>query len=131
MGHSHFLIPDQIWKSKYDKYPVNQFSKLYTDLFSDPELKILYHTAEQLQLTDENKNVLNDSYIQWRHHTRNIVGTNDGDKKLNLLQNPESPSNTVNRLEGHFYYGGGYNISSNINGCFQYLKNGQILMKKP
>ncbi len=126
MGHSHFLIPNKIWSAKYDKYQVSRFSQMYTDLFSDIELKILYHTAEQLKLLDENRKVINDPKIQWRHKTRNVVGLNNGSNKLLVLKNPESAVNTVNALAGHFWYGAGYNISSNKNGCLQYKKENQI-----
>lgn len=126
MGHSHFLVPMDIWTKKYDLYPVAQFSQMYGDMMADPKLKILYHTAEQLKLIDKEKNVLNDPHIQWRHRTRNIMGYNDGRNDLLVLQNPASDVNTVGDYPDHFWLGG-FNISSHKDGCFGYRKGNQIL----
>ena len=126
MGHSHFLVPIDIWSKKYDLYPVSRFSQMYSDMMADPNLKILYHTAEQLSLVDGDKKVLNDPHIQWRFRTRNIVGFNDGRRDLLVLQNPNSEVNTVGEYPEHFWLGG-FNISSHKNGCFGYRKGDQIL----
>ncbi len=126
LGAPTFGVEPKIWLNKYDKYPVNQFAKMYTALFADSQLKILYHTAEQLKMLDENKNIIDDSQIKWRHRTRNLLTLNNGNKKITLLQKPSSPANTADSLAGHQWYGAGYNISSNKKGCFSYTKDNQI-----
>lgn len=126
MGHSHFLIPDRLYQDKYDKYPVNQMSLMYQDMFKDPQINILYHTAEQLKTLDENDRVLSDPKIQWRFRTRNIVGQNEPTTDLRVLQNPESKANTVGGEAGYNWWGGGFNLSGNQKGCFEYRAHGQI-----
>lgn len=125
MGHSHLLIPQQIMKDKYDKYPVNNMSGMYRDMFRDGNVEILYHTAEQLQALDENGDVLNDDHIRWRHHTRNIVGGNSPTTDLRILQNPTSKANTVNEVPGYYWWGAGFNLSAQKNGCFEYRAQGK------
>src|SRR5262249_36056874 len=52
MGHSHFLVPEIAWEDIYSKYPIERTSDLYRDLMKDPELKVLYHTGEQLKFKE-------------------------------------------------------------------------------
>lgn len=125
MGHSHLLIPTQKYEEIYEPYPVPQLTKFYEKLFADVDLKILYHTAEQLKVRDENGQALPDERLKFRFKTRNLVGFNDGSRKLLFLQNPQSPANTAHDLEGHFYYGAGFNLSANEKGCFRYSKSGK------
>lgn len=125
MGHSHFFIEDEHWKAKYDSYPVNQFSKMYTELFEDPELKILYHTAEQLKMLDAADRVLQDREIQWRFYTRNIVGDNRGLGIIDIHRNLAHASNTVGEAEHHKYWGAGFNVSASSSGCFPYTYAGK------
>ncbi len=128
MGHSHFLIPLSKWNKVYDPIPVVEFSRMYEKFLADPDLKILYHTAEQLQTLDQQDQVLPDPKIQWRLKTRNIVGTNNGKNKLTVLQNPGSKANTVNELANYKWWGSGYNLSAHRNGCISLIKsNGEEL----
>jgi hypothetical protein len=126
MGHSHLLIPDQLMKEKYDAYPVDQMSALYRDLFQDPSIEILYHTAEQLTTLDSDGQVLQDPKVRWRHQTRNIVGRNHPKTDLQVLQNPESKANTVGSVPGYYWWGAGFNLSANKNGCFEYRAKGKV-----
>lgn len=125
MGHSHFLVPEKIMEQKYQSIPVENFSTLYREMLRDPEIKILYHTAEQLQVLDENKELLPDPHLQWRFRTRNLVGQNNPQSDLEILQNPESNANTVHGVSGYFWWGSGFNISANEKGCFEYRNQGQ------
>jgi hypothetical protein len=124
MGHSHFLIPLDIWNSKYKDYQISETSKFYTDLFSEPELKILYHTAEQLKTT-ENDKPLDDRHLQWRFHTRNLVGKNSENSDIKIIQNKSSTANTLSELDGYYYYGSGFILSANRGGCFSYSSKNQ------
>lgn len=124
MGHSHILIRKDLWDKKYNLYPINEFNTLYQEMFEDPESRVVYHTAEQLQLIDKNQNVLPDPYIKWRHKTRNLIGSNKGVARLALGQNPKSKNNTLEEVRGYYWWGGGFNLSANENGCFSYQKDG-------
>lgn len=116
MGHSHFLVPEKIWKDKLDSYPVERFSQLYTAMMSEPKLEVLYHTAEQLKTREEDGTLVTDARTQFRYQTRNIVGGNPGG--LKVLQNPESRANTVGDVSGYFWWGAGFNLSASQDGCF-------------
>ena len=127
MGHSHFLIPEQIMKEKYDRYPVSNMAGMFQDMFKDERVKVLYHTAEQIKTLDEDGNVLNDEQIKWRYKTRNIVGDINPATDLTVLQNPASKANTVGEVPGYFWWGGGFNLSSQQDGCFEYKAHGQTM----
>ncbi|WP_374030082.1 hypothetical protein [Bdellovibrio bacteriovorus] len=126
MGHSHLLIPQQLMTDKYDKYPVQQMSLMYQDMFKDSQVEVLYHTAEQLKALDDNGQVLNDEHIKWRHHTRNIVGLINPTTDLKVLQNPQSKANTVGEVPGYYWWGAGFNLSAQKEGCFEYRHNGRV-----
>lgn len=125
MGHSHFFIPSKSWKEKYNNYPINQFAQMYSDLLNDPELKVLYHTAEQLKMLDEKQQVLPDRETQWRFYTRNLVGDNSGLGRLEIHRNLEQSANTVRDAEGYEYWGSGFNVSASKDGCFPYSYKGK------
>jgi len=125
MGHSHLLIPDELWKAKYALYPVKRISFMYRDLFRDPQVKIFYHTAEQLKMREADGELVNDERTRFRHKTRNISGSITADTDLALHQNPESRVNTVNEVPGYFWYSGGFNVSAQKDGCFVYHAGGR------
>ncbi|PIR15661.1 MAG: hypothetical protein COV48_13210 [Elusimicrobia bacterium CG11_big_fil_rev_8_21_14_0_20_64_6] len=125
MGHSHLLIPDSLWKSKYDAYPVARQSRFYEDAFADPAVHVFYHTAEQLKSLKEDGTVLDDQRIKWRHKTRNIAGPISEAAELTVYQNPASKANTVGEVPGFRWWGAGFNISANKNGCFSFTRAGE------
>lgn len=128
MGHSHLLIPDALYASKYDAYPTDRRSQFYTDVLSDPAVQIFYHTAEQLQsLKADRRTVLDDERIRWRHRTRNIAGPISQTAALTLYQNPESRANTVGEVPGFRWWGAGFNFSANKNGCFSFTRGGKAV----
>lgn len=126
MGHSHFFIPMDIYKN--DLRPLTKNRKLmYERLYNLPELKVLYHTAEQVKMVDENKNLINDPDLIWRYETRNLVGGMNGEK-LDVPVNETHTYNTVRKYgeEGEYYYwGAGFNISGSKDGCFSYQRDGK------
>lgn len=124
MGHSHFFIPQTSWDDRYAGRPVTGLSAMRAELLADPGLRVLYHTAEQLQMLDEEDHVLPDRHIQWRFYTRNLVG--DAEGRLDLITDLEQKANTARDLPGHHYYGGGFNISANADGCFPYVHDGEV-----
>ena len=126
MGHSHFFIPQAHWDATYAGTPVPQFSAMYTRLLDDPELRVLYHTAEQLQTHDEAGELLPDELLQWRYHNRNPVGDNRGLGQLAMPRNLDSAHNTVNALPDHKYFSAGFSVSASAAGCFPYLHGDEV-----
>lgn len=126
MGHSHLLIPDHKYEQWNRRFEVKQMSQLYETMFSDQETLYVYHTAEQLKFLDDHKNVQPDEYSRFRHKTRNIIASHQKFKKITFGQNPQSPANTFGGLPGFQWWGGGFNISGNHEGCFAYRDGGQV-----
>jgi hypothetical protein len=124
MGHSHFFIPQKKWDSEYSGIPTDKMARLYERMMADPELKILYHTAEQLAFLDGQRHVVNDRRMQERFYSRNLVGDNRGEGRLEFLQNRDQPANAASEMAGYFYWGAGFNVSSNKDGCFVYNDRG-------
>ena len=124
MGHSHFYIPQDIYDKKYKEYPIEKMSQMYTDFFNDDKIRILYHTAEQLN-TRPNKALPTSRELQWRYHTRNLIGKNSPQPDIKIMQNKESEANTLGELAGFYYYGGVFNISANKKGCFEAVVKGK------
>lgn len=126
MGHSHYFIPQALWESEYAGGAVSEIAQMRTRLIDDPELLVLYHTAEQLDMLDENKEPLDDPWIRFRLETRNVVGDNDWKGEILLPQNPESKANTVKDMDGHRYYGAGFSIHASEDGCFPFYQGGEL-----
>ncbi|HCC47931.1 MAG TPA: hypothetical protein DEQ38_07450 [Elusimicrobia bacterium] len=125
MGHSHILVPDKLWADKYSDYPIAKMSDQYRDMFADPRLQLFYHTAEQLKMTGPDGQLVADERTRFRHKTRNIAGLIKPDAKLNVYQNPASTANTVHEVPGHFWWGAGFNLSAQKDGCFVYSTGGR------
>ena len=126
MGHSHFFIPMDIYNK--DIKPIKDRKLRYEKIYSMPELKILYHTAEQLKMVDDDKMLINDEELIWRYNTRNIVGDLNG-SPLEVIVNKKSAFNTAHDYgaDGEYrYWGAGFNISGSKDGCFSYTRNGNI-----
>ncbi len=77
-------------------------------------------------MLDDDGNLLDDSHLRWRFLTRNMVGDNDGAGITDLLHEPESTENTSRHLEGHRYFGSGFNITATTEGCFPYVHDGRL-----
>ena len=117
MGHSHFFIPLDYYESQMAGQSLG-IKKAQTVAMEAPGLKILYHVAEKLIMTNEDKTLINDMDVQWRFHTRNP--TLDLKGNVQILKDHSTPgSNTARNLEGYRYYAG-FNISANENGCFPF-----------
>lgn len=125
MGHSHFLIPEEKYRRDYN-LPNSQMAQLYELFYADPELKIVYHTAEQLKMTDQKSRILNDRKIQWRFFSRNLVGDNRGEGRLELFQNPTHKHNTLGDVPGYYWWGAGFNLSANKNGCLAFRRGTEL-----
>jgi len=117
MGHSHLFIPLAYYENEMSV--VSGFYPSLEMALKSSELKLLYHTAEQLKMIDDEKQVLADRYLQWRFYTRNPTGDNDGNIEILTDYNQQGGHNTVRSLEGYKYYAG-FNISANKEGCFPF-----------
>jgi hypothetical protein len=127
MGHSHILIPEVKYRAEYSAIPTSSMNLLYEKIFNDPEIKVVYHTAEQLKSLDENRQPLPDKKVQWRFYTRNLVGDNQGEKKIEIYNAlDESRANTLGGVAGFYWWGAGFSISANQNGCFSYKRDGKM-----
>lgn len=124
MGHSHLLIPDALWASKYEKYETSESSRMYEEMLKDAAIQIFYHTAEQLK-TLQDKKPIDDPLLQFRLANRNIAGPMKPDAELSVLQNPESAANTVSEVPGYRWWGAGFNFSAQKDGCFAYTHKGR------
>lgn len=119
LGHSHFLIPNAVWHSMVKGLDQRGAKLLVEDMLAEPELRILYHSSEQLAMRDADGNLGNDPRIIHRYHARNIVGDNKGGETLDLYENPESLSNTLSKLDGYAWHSG-FGISASRDGCFAF-----------
>lgn len=126
MGHAHLFIKQDAWDATYADYPIAESNRRREVMFDDPELKVLYHTAEQLEMLDENNAVIDDEHARHRHATRNLVGANDYSGDFEFLTEPESAANTGRDLDGYKYYSAGFNVSASKDGCFPFEVNGQL-----
>jgi hypothetical protein len=125
MGHSHLFIPEQSWDDFYDEFDVPEISRRVEVMYDDPDLLVLYHTAEQLEMLDEDDKLIDDRYLQWRFATRNPVGDNNYERRIELLHEDESKANTARDLQGYRYIGAGFNISASEDGCFPFDVGGE------
>lgn len=127
MGHSHLYFPKGHWEKEY--LPLIREKKLallYEKMLADPELRVLYHTAEQIRLKVDGA-VLPDPKSQFRYLNRNILGYNKNiNKELEVLfANGNKRYNTVVEIEGLHRWSAGFNISASKDGCFPYQVNGE------
>jgi len=125
MGHSHLYFPKGHWEKHYlSLIREKKLALLYEKMLADPELRVLYHTAEQIKLKVDGA-VLPDARSQWRYHNRNILGYNK-DKNLDVLFATDNKRyNTVVEIDGLHRWSAGFNISASKNGCFPYKVNGE------
>jgi len=129
MGHSHFFMPQAFYDEVIRPIPGRDRKARYEAMMQNPELKILYHTAEQLHMKDmDTKKLEAGQYLQWRYYTRNLVGYTDGSGKVEIHKLLNENFNTVRNYPGHRYWGAGFYMSASENGCFSFQgKNGQQL----
>lgn len=130
MGHSHFFVPQKYYDEVLDQIPVANFDLLYEKMLSHKELRILYHTAEQLIMRTPEGELHPDRHVQWRFFTRNLVGDNMGLGRMELLHKADHKYNTADHesySSGYRYWGGGFYISAHEKGCFPFNLNGKTM----
>lgn len=114
MGHSHFFIPEEKYEKVYKPIPPKEMNRLYEKLLSDSEAVVLYHTAEQLESSQ-------DRHDLWRFFTRNLLGENKKGGEVYVLPAVEQSRNTLHNLPGYRYWGAGINVSASVDGCFEFF----------
>lgn len=128
MGHNHLFIPQKFYDEEISGLSMStEKDILYEKLMGNTDLKILYHTAEQLEFFDDSDNLLESREIQKRFYTRNILGQNNGSQNLEILFNLEASGNAAHdyKVGKYKYWGAGFSFSSTSKGCFSYMKNGK------
>ena len=126
MGHSHIFIPQKFYEEVLASIPAGEKHLRYEKMLAHEGVRFLYHTAEQLSMVDENGQLSEDRKVQWRFFTRNLVGYNDGSKRVELLHNEEHGHNTARSYHpGYRYWGAGFNITGTSKGCFPYQYKGK------
>lgn len=125
MGHSHFFLPEKIYQENYTGIWTPES---LTAFLNEPSLKVLYHTAEQIELAEKDESgesyPVKDKWSGWRYYTRNVVGMNDGSARMEVLLHQGDGYNTLRDYEGH-HYSAGFNLSANEKGCFPYRHKGE------
>ncbi|MBK9294356.1 MAG: hypothetical protein IPM57_07910 [Oligoflexia bacterium] len=122
MGHSHFFIPKDVYAELNKIDYVNNRHVFYEELFKSPEVKTLYHTAEQMVLREGERSkgkLVDNDYTRWRYYTRNVVGKNDGSDDVKPVFAQNENYNTLHELPGYEYFGAGFNLSASKEGCFE------------
>lgn len=126
MGHTHFFIPDEAVDELTTGGESNLAEIRFEKISADPRVKMLYHTAEQIRLLDDEKQLLLDRHLQWRFFTRNLIGDNQGKGELELIHNESHHYNTARDYKpGYRYWGSGFYLSAQKDGCFRYNHLGE------
>lgn len=129
MGHSHLHLPTEDYDRMKSVSPINV---MYEKFFAYPKLKMLYHTAEKLQVKPGERGqggFPQDPILLWRYFSRNPVGDNNGGENVFVLFNLDQPNkyNTVKDVPGHSEYSSGFDISASKDGCFPYKHQGKTM----
>ncbi len=119
MGHSHLHFPLEHWQENYaDKEFTKQ--ERYEKMLADPELRPLYHLTEQLQMTDENDEVLDDPVLAFKYWHRNFMGYNNTTTGFDVPVDNSERYNTVRDVPGYHRWSAGFAVSASKDGCFPY-----------
>ncbi len=121
LGHGHLLYPKSWGNQEGTSLAILE------KILNSSETKVLYHTAELLQLREGKffNGALNpDPYMQWRYYSRNILGDLENSKNLAVLFAKNEKYNTVRSLEAYREWGTFY-FSANKNGCFPFQFHGK------
>src|SRR5690606_25957060 len=108
--------------------PASEGKLRYEKMFANPEIKFLYHTAEQFKFRGDDGELFPDRHLQWRFFTRNLVGDNKGQGRLELIYNHSSSHNTAHNYEQetYRYWGAGIYFTANKDGCFPFKVKNEI-----
>lgn len=113
LGHSHMLIP--LAKSEdYRKISADRMDEFYTRAFSDPDIRFLYHTAEQLDMSG------GDLHLVWRQFNRNLVGENKANGEVHVEAGYHEKAHTLRDVAGYYWWSAGFNVSASQDGCFAF-----------
>jgi hypothetical protein len=93
-------------------------------LFHEPQIKMLYHTAEKMEPSVRTE--LEKRKSNWRFYTRNLIGSNNGSREIEVRFEPNHDANTLHEYPEHFYYGGGFDLSASKDGCFEFKVDNKV-----
>ena len=115
MGHGHFNVPsldyDELWE-----LPGGFTQQHYDKILKNPNLKVLFHSAERLIKLDANYKRVPFPEYQSFIDNRNIVGDfATGD--ISFLPPSQYPINSIGSIDGYKGYGS-INFTWNKKGCF-------------
>ncbi|MBT4760701.1 MAG: hypothetical protein HOO06_03290 [Bdellovibrionaceae bacterium] len=115
MGHGHIYIPDNI------KINDLRLEEQYRIILNNKDVKILYHTAEELDtdVDDESRD-----FLIYRYNHRNIIGSNkDGSITVARSSDEQDTYNTVREIRGftEWEFGLLY-LRANKKGCITFNK---------
>ena len=128
MGHGHFLMPNEKYNRVYSQMTAYRKLERYLD---DPDIRIVYHTAEQFQMAEHLDNgtylVSKDHYLRWRYYTRNLVGDNVPGRSLEifLVKDPFSYNSIYKDDVPEYYWRYGFSLSANKASCFPFKHKGK------
>lgn len=121
MGHGHLYLPKKKWE-QIKTLTGNKSERLLKALHS-PSLKILYHTAELLQIKEGDfatGKLPSDPWKLWRYFSRNLLGHfNEGYELEVLYAGDKQIYNTVREIKNHVNVSIFY-MSSTKKGCLSY-----------
>jgi hypothetical protein len=116
-GHAHLYIPS------------NEAKRSIEEQLANPQLKIVYHTAEKLMMKNGRQERDSHEYRQFRYRTRNLVGGFDERGSLEVhYAHKNQKFNTLHEIPGTQDYiktGGSLYMSASKNGCIGYLHDGK------
>lgn len=126
MGHSHFFVPEKFYNTELSDLPIEDNHLLYEKMLAHKDLKILYHTAEQIKMKGPEGELLPDRHLQWRFFTRNFLGDNQAQGKIEFLHQEDHRYNTAHDYDpGYKYWGAGFYLSASEKGCFPFEYKGK------
>lgn len=122
MGHGHIYLPLKEWENI--KASTSSTSQQLNMVLKSPSVKVLYHTAELLQIKEGDfatGDLPSDPWKLWRYFSRNLFGHFGKRPQLEVLYaGSKKIYNTVREISGHVDISIFY-LSSTKNGCLSYL----------
>ena len=118
-NHAHLGIPLATWE-KLKRLPGD---RVLQELLRDPSLIALYHTAEHLQIPDDQPGATDGDVRAWIDK-RNVLGFFDG--RPNKILPPDPRGYGVAMPEGYWPYGGFEFLASSMGELFVFVANKTI-----
>jgi hypothetical protein len=121
LGHGHLLFPEK-------EAGLAEGAALWEKALRSPDAKVLYHTAELLQMRNgygPDAPLPQDPWLAWRYFSRNVLADNGTGENLAVLFAAPPAYNTVRSVDGYRELGT-FLLSSSKDGCLSYRQNGKV-----